>query len=331
MKRATLIRMVIVFALLLVVVSIFAARTFAASANNTQARQCAQANQTATQKAKQDLQAYDRSVVQLQQALARNLARDKGKAQKVKQDQQLYVVSWQKNRAYYTQLLKKNQTLSSACQGQNSTLTLPPIPTAPSGSSKGLTPPPLPTQPPTASGPMEPGRRHRPMPPTPTPVPTQPPVSTQPPAPTPTQPVSGGGNNQQLAAQLFALINSDRAAKGLPAYTLNSTLSNGAYQHDVTMASPQCGALMHQCPGEPSPSQRVTNEGIKWMATGENIGEASYPNAWQGIQAVHQQMVNEGPSGGHYQNLFSSTYHQCGIGILIDAKGTVWITEDFTN
>jgi uncharacterized protein YkwD len=326
MKRATLTRIVIVFALLLVVGSIFAARTFAASANN--ARQCAQASQSATQKAKQDLQAYDQSVKQLQQTLARNLARDKGKAQKIKQDQQLYAASWQKNRAYYTQLLKKDQTLSAACQSKNPTLTLPPIPTVPSASGKGLTPPPLPTQPPAASGPTQP-ERHRPMPPTPTPVPT--PVPTQPPAPTPTQPVSGGGNNQQLAAQLFALINSNRAAKGLPAYTLNSTLSNGAYQHDVTMASPQCGALMHQCPGEPSPSQRVTNEGIKWMATGENIGEASYPSPWQGIQVVHQQMVNEGPSGGHYQNLFSSTYHQCGIGILIDAKGTVWITEDFTN
>jgi uncharacterized protein YkwD len=312
MKRATLIRMVIIFALLLVVVSFFAVKTFAASANNTASRQCAQASQSATQKAKQDLQAYDRSVVQLQQTLARNLARDKGNAQKVNQDQQLYTTSWQKNRAYYTQLLKKDQTPSGTCQSKNPTLTLPPVPTAPSASGKGLTPPPLPTQPPT-------------------PTPTQPPVSTQPPAPTSTQPVSGGGNNQQLAEQLFALINSDRAVKGLPAYTLNSTLSNGAYQHDVTMASPQCGALMHQCPGEPSPSQRVTNEGIKWMATGENIGEASYPNAWQGIQAVHQQMVNEGPSGGHYQNLFSSTYHQCGIGILIDAKGTVWITEDFTN
>jgi hypothetical protein len=45
------------------------------------------------------------------------------------------------------------------------------------------------------------------------------------------------------------------------------------------------------------------------MATRENIGDASYPDPWQGIQIVHQQMVNEGPSGGHYQNLFSSAYH----------------------
>lgn len=331
MKRATLTRMVIIFALLLVVISFFAVKTFAASANNTASRQCAQVSQSATQKAKLDLQAYDRSVVQLQQTLARNLARDKGKAQKVKQDQQLNAASWQKNRAYYTQLLKKDQAPSGACQGQSVTLTLPPVPTAPSTSGKGLTPPPLPTQPSSStSGPTQPERR-RPMPPTPKPTQPPAPTPTQPPASAPTQPVSGGGNNQQLAAQLLALINSNRTAKGLPVYTLNSTLSNGAYQHDVTMASSQCGALMHQCPGEPSPSQRVTNEGIKWMATGENIGEASYPNAWQGIQAVHQQMVNEGPSGGHYQNLFSSTYHQCGIGILIDTKGTVWITEDFTN
>jgi uncharacterized protein YkwD len=247
LKRATFIKLVIIFALLLVVGSFFAMKTFAASSNNT-------------------------------------VASTASKGRLVLSSFPAHVAS--------------NTTRSHRHRPWPPT----PVPTQPS------TPAPVPTQLPTATA-----------------------VPTQPPTPAPTQPTSGGGNNQQLAAQLFALINNDRAAKGLPAYTLNSTLSNGAYQHDVTMASPQCGALMHQCPGEPSPSQRITNEGIKWTASGENIGDASYPNAWQGIQAVHQQMVNEGPSGGHYQNLFSSTFHQCGIGILIDSKGTVWITEDFTN
>ncbi len=185
------------------------------------------------------------------------------------------------------------------------------------------------------------------MPPTPTPVPTQVPVAptpvpTQaPPAPVPTT-SSGSGNGSggtgtseeiQLAQNLFAQINSDRAAQGLPAYAWNGTLANGAHQHSVTMGSTSCG-LSHQCPGEPAIGQRITNEGISWMACGENAGYTSpYPDAWTAVkQNIEQGMLNEkAPNDGHRQNLLSSTFHRVGVGIYIDSKGVVWVTEDFTN
>ncbi len=198
------------------------------------------------------------------------------------------------------------------------------------GATPTSTPKPTPTPQPT-------------MPPTPTPVPTYPPtpVPTQAP-PTPTPVLSGSGNGGsgtgtpeevQLAQNLFAQINSDRAAQGLPAYAWNGTLASGAHQHSVTMGSTSCG-LSHQCPGEPAIGQRITNEGIHWMACGENAGYTSpYPDAWTAVkQNIEQGMLNEKPpNDGHRQNLLSSTFHQVGVGIYIDSKGVIWVTEDFTN
>lgn len=148
--------------------------------------------------------------------------------------------------------------------------------------------------------------------------------------PTPGSGSSSGGGSQ-LEQQLFNLINQDRSAQGLYAYTLNSTLSNGARAHSQTMAD-GCG-MQHQCSGEPDPCQRVTNEGISWTSCGENIGYSPpNPTNWGGVQSIDQLMINEQPpDDGHRQNLLSSSYHRVGVGIVIDSKGTVWVTEDFAN
>ncbi|HZS75263.1 MAG TPA: CAP domain-containing protein [Ktedonobacteraceae bacterium] len=136
----------------------------------------------------------------------------------------------------------------------------------------------------------------------------------------------------QLEQQLFNLINSDRAKNGLPAYTRNTTLDSGARQHSIKMS--QCG-LSHQCPGEPAPCDRVTQEGVTWNYCGENVGEYGPVNAstaWNGVQALETAMLNEKPpDDGHRRNLLSTNFHHIGIGIYIDAKGTLWLTEDFTN
>jgi len=136
-------------------------------------------------------------------------------------------------------------------------------------------------------------------------------------------------SESQLSQQLFALINQDRAAQSLYAYVLNTTLSNGARLHSWAMA--HCG-LSHACPNEPQPCQRVLNEGFQYMACGENVGYTSpYPTAWGGVQGIEQDMLNEPPPAGHRYNLLNTSYHKIGIGIYIDTKGLIWITEDFVN
>lgn len=134
----------------------------------------------------------------------------------------------------------------------------------------------------------------------------------------------------QLEQQLFDLINKDRASEaGRPAYTLNSVMSDGARLHSWKMAS--CG-LSHQCSGELAPCDRVSKEGISWTTCGENVGYSSpSPTAWDAVQAIEKSMLNEPPPAGHRANLLSSSFHRIGIGIYIDTKGYVWISEDFAN
>jgi uncharacterized protein YkwD len=66
---------------------------------------------------------------------------------------------------------------------------------------------------------------------------------------------------------------------------------------------------------------------IPWSAAGENVGEASGSES-AAIQTLHQGMMNEGPSGGHYQNIMSTAFTTVGIGLYYSGN-TLWLTEDF--
>lgn len=155
---------------------------------------------------------------------------------------------------------------------------------------------------------------------------------------------SGGGNggstppasstNQQLAQQLFALINQNRATNGLPALTWEPGLVTSASRHTQVMAG-GCG-LSHQCAGESALGTRETNAGVNWNACGENIGTGgpapSYNAQWSMASGLHRSMMNETPpNDGHRRNLLSSTFHRIGISIFVDAHNTIWLTEDFAN
>ncbi len=163
--------------------------------------------------------------------------------------------------------------------------------------------------------------------------PTPPALPTAPVIGQPTQTPGGSSSiTSQLEQQLLQLINQDRAAQGLYAYVLSSVMSAGAYAHSVTMGSTSCG-LSHQCPGEPAPCQRVSNEGISWTSCGENVGYSSPdPTAWAAVQGLEKDMLDEQPpDDGHRLNLLNTSYHRIGIGIYIDSRGYVWLTEDFAS
>ncbi len=190
---------------------------------------------------------------------------------------------------------------------------------APSASPSSSTPPQAPATSPAMSA-----------------APTAPPAPAAPTAP-PTNSGGGTGNTSaptgqedQLSQQLFTLINQERASQNLGPYVVDTTLAGGAQRHNLKMA--QCG-LSHACPGEAQPCQRVIDEGIQYMTCGENVGYSSpYPDAWGGVQRIEQAMFNEQPpEDGHRRNLLNTSFHRVGIGIYIDTKGLVWVTEDFTN
>lgn len=135
---------------------------------------------------------------------------------------------------------------------------------------------------------------------------------------------------QQLTSQLFALINQNRTACGLPPFTWNSTLASGALLHSWNMY--HCG-FSHYCPDGMTPYQRIANEGFAgYPDCGENIGEAGpYPTPWGGVYSVQESMENEPPTGWHRIHLFSTTLHQIGIGVYVAPNGWIWFTEDMAS
>jgi uncharacterized protein YkwD len=123
--------------------------------------------------------------------------------------------------------------------------------------------------------------------------------------------------------QLLDLINASRAGSGLSPLTFSAEQSSGnancvgSYGHSVHMQ--QVGAISHD--------QFPQDICIPWSAAGENVGYSSGSEG-QAIQILHQQMMNEGPAGGHYQNIMSTKFTTIGIGLYY-IKGVLWLTEDF--
>jgi uncharacterized protein YkwD len=138
-------------------------------------------------------------------------------------------------------------------------------------------------------------------------------------APTLNPPTSADAYQQQL----LSLINGSRAGAGLSPLTFSTVQSAGtascvgSYGHSVHMA--QVGQISHD--------QFPQDICIPWSAAGENVGEASGSES-AAIQILHQLMMNEGPSGGHYRNIMSTTFTTVGIGLYYTGS-TLWLTEDF--
>jgi uncharacterized protein YkwD len=134
----------------------------------------------------------------------------------------------------------------------------------------------------------------------------------------------------QLTQQLFALINHDRAVRGLYAFVWNTTLAGGARLHSWNMN--HCG-FSHTCPDGLNQCVRIANEGFAGFTDcGECIGLAGPSTPpWNNVYSVQESMMNEGPTGWHYIHLTSKTLHRIGVGIYVDANSWVWFTEDMVS
>jgi uncharacterized protein YkwD len=163
------------------------------------------------------------------------------------------------------------------------------------------------------------------------------PSSTAPTSSTPTASATSpaGTSSGSAAAQVLGLINQARSAAGLSPLTITAGLNSSASAHNSRMVG-GCG-LSHQCPGEPDLGARETAAGVHWTAAGENIGEGGpVANTSAAIAqmavGLTQAMLNEKPpDDGHRRNILSSSFTHIGIAVFRDSRGTVWLTQDFSN
>lgn len=148
-----------------------------------------------------------------------------------------------------------------------------------------------------------------------------------------------------LEQYVLDLMNQERAANGLPAYSRVSNMDNAARDHsDLWLTVGTCPLITvggvtwgdgHICPGEPDPCTRIANAlGGPLTRCAENVGwgydPSPTPNYYGLILQVHQNFMSEGPSGGfnHYDNIMSATFDKVGVGVSTNA-GSIRFTVDF--
>ncbi|MFD9333306.1 sigma-70 family RNA polymerase sigma factor [Streptomyces sp. NPDC060028] len=150
--------------------------------------------------------------------------------------------------------------------------------------------------------------------PTATPTPSQT-RSTPPPsrAPAPAPAPQGG-----TAAQVVALVNSERAAAGCGPLKEDSQLRAAAQGHSDDMA--KRSFFSHTNPDGADPGQRTTAAGYRWSTYGENIA--------QGQQTPQQVMDAWMKSPGHRANILNCSFKDIGVGIHQGAGGPWW-TQNF--
>lgn len=121
---------------------------------------------------------------------------------------------------------------------------------------------------------------------------------------------SARGARADSSASLVSMTNSARASAGLPGLSVSSDLVAVARRQAARMAA------SHTLAHTPNLPQAV----CCWRALGENVGEGS-------SASVLQSAFMASPE--HRANILSASYSQIGIGVAVDAKGVMWVSEIF--
>ncbi|MEV6596101.1 CAP domain-containing protein [Actinoplanes sp. NPDC051346] len=154
---------------------------------------------------------------------------------------------------------------------------------------------------------------------------------TTPPA---TSPTTGKppATSDAILDQVLDHINDARGDEGLPALSLDGSLSKAAALHTKLMIG-GCG-LNHQCSGESGLGDRFSAQGVRWSSAGENIGFRSAGGSDAAIIAAADRITDDmlaevPPEDGHRKNLLSRKFTRIGLSVVRDGEGLVWVTQDF--
>jgi len=109
-----------------------------------------------------------------------------------------------------------------------------------------------------------------------------------------------------------------------PSSTLEAFAATGA-QVDYAARS----AHSHFATSKGIPGSRASGENEIPGFGGWNLKR--YKTIHDVIAAGLLDMWNEGPGGGHYENIKSTKFTQIGCGVFVAANGDVTVTMDYTN
>ncbi|KAA2212365.1 CAP domain-containing protein [Teichococcus oryzae] len=164
----------------------------------------------------------------------------------------------------------------------------------------------------------------------PSPVPTPAPTPAPAPAPAPT-PVESHAGVTALETYFLKLVNASRADAGLKPFSFDAELVEAAGQHSEWMVAQD--VFSHRGANGSSPSERVTDAGYGWTATGENIayigGSRAATLDEADVEQLHANLMN---SSGHRANILSSKFTEIGIGLEqgdYNGRPAIFVTENF--
>jgi len=137
----------------------------------------------------------------------------------------------------------------------------------------------------------------------------------------PTSAFAWSDNSFSSAAekQLIALTNQSRAAAGLKALKVDSTLTSVARWRSQDMI--ERNYFSHDIPGYGKVFKKLDSIGYCYKVAGENIGWNNYPDD-QATAQIHQMFMG---SPGHRDNILGKTWDVIGVGAYKGADGKkIW-------
>ncbi|MEI8308357.1 MAG: CAP domain-containing protein [Chloroflexales bacterium] len=126
---------------------------------------------------------------------------------------------------------------------------------------------------------------------------------------------------RQVADQVLALVNSERAAAGCAALAMNDKLIAAAQGQSRDMAEQNFFSHTNPDPTRATLSQRIDVVGYTWSAIGENIAAGQNTPA-----AVMASWMN---SAGHKDNILNCSYVDIGVGYYVGGSYRFYWTQDF--
>jgi uncharacterized protein YkwD len=126
---------------------------------------------------------------------------------------------------------------------------------------------------------------------------------------------------------LLALLNTHRAAAGVPALELDPALRTEAREHPCDMQRHH--RLSHTGSDGSTPFQRIRAAGVTYRVAGENIGETTGYALTAGLDRDDRDMMAEPLTpGNHHGNIVNPAYTRVGLGVIY-LGSQLFFTEDF--
>lgn len=133
--------------------------------------------------------------------------------------------------------------------------------------------------------------------------------------PAPAHAWSAGAFSSASEKELVSRTNRSRAAAGLRALKVDSTLTSVARWRSKDMI--QRNYFSHDIPGYGSVFKKLDSKGYCYRVAGENIGWNTHPDG-DATAAIHQMFMD---SSGHRKNVLGKSWDVIGIGAYKGADG----------